>query len=94
MSTYVFLTSKFMPEADANGICVYNLCKELVEDGHKVYVICEGINEKHYFFEKIEIYEVKPVLYTFLRLKVQQTKSKKDIYLRCRSTWKKWIRVS
>ena len=82
MATYVFLTSQFMPSADASGICVYNISKELIKKGHKVYVICEGINEELRFFEDIEIYEVKPVLYTFLRLKVQQTKSKKDIYLR------------
>ena len=54
MSTYVFFTSKFMPMADANGICVYNISKELVKHGHKVYVICEGINEEHRFFEDIE----------------------------------------
>lgn len=77
MSTYVFLTSKFMPAADANGICVYNLSKELVKDGHKVYVICEGINEEHYIFEEIEIYEVKPTLFSRLREKTAAEKSRK-----------------
>lgn len=82
MAVYVFLTSKFMPAADANGICVYNISKELVKNGHKVCVICEGINEEHYFFEEIEIREVKPTLFSKLRHKAAATKSKKYVFIK------------
>lgn len=76
MAVYVFITSEFMPSADANGICVYNISKELIKEGNKVYVICEGANEGHRYYEDIEIYEVKPTLYKHLTKKVAIKKNR------------------
>lgn len=38
----LFLTSRFLPEADASGICVYNVACEYVKNGHNVFVISEA----------------------------------------------------
>lgn len=81
MSTYCFLTSEFMPSADASGICVYNLSKELIKNDHKVIVICEGQNGEHRFYEGIEVYEVKPSILKYWRTRSIRSKKKLDFFI-------------
>lgn len=75
MSSYVFLTSEFVPNADASGICVYNVAKKLVENGNRVFVICEGRKNTHRFQDKIEIFEVEATFFKQLQKKANDSKS-------------------
>ena len=81
MLKYLFLTSEFVPNADASGICVYNVSRELIKNGNKVIVICEGKKNIHRFYEDIEIYELEPTMFKLLKIKAGKTKSKKDFFI-------------
>lgn len=39
MAKHLFLTSEFMPDVDASGICVYNLSKELTKKLTRYYYL-------------------------------------------------------
>ena len=58
---FVFLTSRFYPFGDANGICVKNAADELIKRGHEVTVICEG-NGSSDNVDGIETVFIKPTL--------------------------------
>lgn len=62
MASIMFLTSNFIPQVDANGVCVYNLAKALIDKGHSVYCVSEktaGLCE-HEVMENISVYRVSP----------------------------------
>lgn len=58
---FVFLTSRFYPFGDANGICVKNAADELIRRGHEVTVICEGDGGRD-DVDGIETVFIKPTL--------------------------------
>ena len=61
MKKILFLTSAFVPDADANGICVYNLAKEYIKRGDSVYCIAVKADDvtEYEEIEGIRIYRVK-----------------------------------
>lgn len=62
MKTLVFLTSKFYPYGDANGICVKNVVDELKKNGYKIYVICEG-KGKDILYDDINVIYVRGTVF-------------------------------
>lgn len=81
MARFVFLTSKFVPFADASGVCVYNISKELSERGHDICVISEGEKNGYRELEGMRIYELRQTCYHYWKNKASNTKQKKDYYI-------------
>lgn len=78
MSNIIFITSKYWPSPDANGICVQQIVKQLKSEGHQIICICvkEDGQLKHDFFEGIEIFRVKKTLYATMIEKEKETGKK------------------
>lgn len=81
MAVFVFLTSRFVPAGDANGICVYNVAKELIKKGHEIYCICEGFTDECSEYEGIKIYKVKTTILNKFLQKAGKTKNKFDLWV-------------
>ena len=77
MKTFVFLTSEFYPYGDASGICVKNIADELKKEGHRIFVLCDGVGAS-LVNDDINIIPVKPTL--FKRIKVLCYKKNTFLY--------------
>ena len=65
----LFITSKFLPNADANGICVANVAYELQKMGYNILCLSEkNLHEPEYeTINGIRIFRVEPTM--FMRVK-------------------------
>ena len=66
MKSILFITSNFLPNADATGICTYNLAKSYIARGYRVFCISQQGDHKtnHEVIDQIEIYRVKDSFHT------------------------------
>lgn len=80
MNKIAFITSDFLPRADANGVCVYHLAIELSKNNN-VYVFCNrNINEKKYeLIDGIQVYRVNSTLLNKFKVLVQEKPKSKII---------------
>ncbi|RXW34614.1 hypothetical protein DVX38_09065 [Enterococcus faecium] len=62
---YLFILGSYYPNPSANGICVENIIKSLVEDGHNIYVICEDTSLLNSF---------DPILINHIQLNLVKTR--------------------
>jgi len=82
MANIIFITSKYWPSPDANGICVQQIVNQLKSEGHQIICICvqEDGQLKHEFFEGVEIFRVKKTLYSIM-LEKERESGKKSFYM-------------
>jgi hypothetical protein len=82
MANIIFITSKYMPSPDANGICVAQIIKQLQREGHHLICICtqEGTQRKYEVCEGVEIYRVEKPFYAN-QLEKQRYSIKKNLYM-------------
>ena len=69
MKSVLLLTDFYVPNPSANGICVEKVAKQLVKDGHRVYVLAYGIgNEKdNEVIDGINVIRVRAPLFFQIR---------------------------
>lgn len=62
----LIIGSYFLPRASANGVCLHNIVKEYIKEGHNVYYIApKEPNQKEYeIIDGIHIYRVKQSWFT------------------------------
>lgn len=74
MREILILTSRFLPEPDANGINVNNIAKELIKRGYKI--TCLSYRDKsladYQIIDGIEIYRITPSFFSILMNYVQK----------------------
>lgn len=82
MANIILVTSKFLPSADANGVCVSQIIKQLQKDGHKVICICsrESDELKYEIFEGIEIYRVDNPFYA-TKIEKNRASGKNNVFM-------------
>lgn len=62
---YLFILGSYYPNPSANGICIENIIKELLDEGNRVYVICEDVSH---------LRMSDPVLYDHVQITLVQTR--------------------
>lgn len=72
----LFLTTRFLPNPEANGVIVSLIAKSMVEKGHEIYVIAEREEGQKEFeiIDGIKIYRLAPRLERRIRYKKQKHK--------------------
>lgn len=80
MRRIAIITSNYMPNPDANGICVYNIINELKKFSDEIICICnQNENEaEQEIIDGIKVYRVEPSLHTKLIIRYQKHASVKN----------------
>ena len=70
MKKILIMTDAFLPKALANGICVHQIAKSLIEMGYEVHIISykKKGESKYEIIDQIKIHRVKQRLFFALRL--------------------------
>lgn len=82
MARIVFITSRYLPSPDANGICVHQIIEQLKSEGHKIICICsqEEGQTKIEQIGDVEIIRVKRSYFAYL-LDKSRDKGNKNMFV-------------